>query len=191
MNFLAHIFLSGNDEKLMIGNFIADFVKGNKKNDFPTRIKEGIELHRAIDNYTDHHPITLQSKRRLYPIHHKYSGVIVDVFYDHFLAKNFAKFSPVSLSLYTDNCYDKLMKNSSIFPQPILDFLPFMIERNWLLNYASIEGIDRTLKGIGKRRPFENKFHVAKNDLLENYSSFEEEFLLFFPQLINFASTSQ
>ncbi len=191
MNFLAHIFLSGNDEELLIGNFIADYVKGSKKNDYPGRIREGIELHRAIDDYTDHHPITLQSKKRLYPIHHKYSGVLVDVFYDHFLAKNFDEFSPLPLTVFTENCYAKLVKNNSIFPQTVRDFLPFMIERNWLLNYASIEGIDRTLIGIGKRRPFENKFHLAKNDLLANYSAFEEEFLLFFPQLINFASAER
>jgi acyl carrier protein phosphodiesterase len=189
MNYLAHIFLSGNDNQLMIGNFIADFVKGNKKNNYPDGIKAGIELHRSIDDFTDHHEITSISKSRLYSKQHKYAGPVVDVFYDHFLAKNFSKYSEIPLDEFTSNTYRILQSNLSILPMEVQQFLPYMIERNWLLNYATLDGIDRSLKGIGKRLSFQNNLNTAKEDLVENYSEFEKEFFLFFPQLINFAKS--
>lgn len=189
MNFLAHIYLSGNDNELMIGNFIADFIKGQKKEDFPPQIKKGIELHRAIDDFTDHHPVTSESKRRLYPNHHKYSGVVVDLYYDHFLAKNFSTYSTVSLEVFTFLTYEKILLYKTVLPPRVLEFLPFMIERNWLFNYATIEGIGRTLTGLGKRVSFENRMNEATIDLERHYSSFEEEFSVFFPQLINFAAS--
>src|SRR5436190_15818450 len=140
MNFLAHIYLSGNDHQLMIGNFIADFVKGNKKNDYPDRIRKGIELHRMIDDFTDHHQYTEESKKRLRPKYHKYSGVIVDLYYDHFLAKDFPDFSALSLKDFSERTYRVLKEHWEILPRGVHYFLPFMIERNWLLNYATIEG---------------------------------------------------
>jgi acyl carrier protein phosphodiesterase len=188
MNFLAHIYLSGNDEQLMIGNFIADFVKGQKKNNYPDSIRKGIELHRAIDDFTDHHEITSLSKKRLYANHHKYAGVVVDLFYDHFLAKNFSEYSITPLSQYALQTYNKLESNREILPEGVLMFLPYMIEKNWLLNYATIEGIGRTLSGLGRRVSFQNNMHEATVDLKMNYSDFENEFRLFFPQLITFVS---
>ena len=188
MNFLAHIFLSGNDNELMIGNFIADFIKGRNKNEFPPQITKGIELHRAIDDYTDHHPVTSESKKRLYPVHHKYSAVVVDLFYDHFLAKNFSDYSTVSLDAFASNTYKNITLFSDILPPRVLEFLPYMIERNWLVNYATVEGIGRTLSGLGQRVSFENRMNEATIDLEKHYSDFEEEFSIFFPQLINFVA---
>lgn len=191
MNFLAHIYLSGNDNELMIGNFIADFVKGQKKNDFPPQITKGIELHRAIDDFTDHHPVTLESKKRLYPNHHKYSGVVVDLYYDHFLAKNFSEYSKISLVDFASHTYKNILAFKDVLPPRILEFLPFMIERNWLVNYATVEGIGRTLSGLGKMVSFENRMSEATIDLNRHYSIFEEEFNIFFPQLINFAAAKR
>src|ERR1700752_360781 len=101
LNFLAHIYLSGNDDQLMIGNFIADYVKGKKKDEYPPGIKKGIELHRAIDDFTDHHEITSRSKNRLRSKYGKYSGVITDLYYDHFLASNFSIYHNVPLKEFT------------------------------------------------------------------------------------------
>ncbi len=191
MNFLAHIFLSGNDNELMIGNFIADYIKGKRKSEFPPQITKGIELHRAIDYFTDHHPVTMKSKKRLYPNHHKYSGVVVDLFYDHFLAKNFSTYSIISLDEFASRTYKTILSYTSVLPPRVMDFLPYMIEKNWLVNYATIEGIDRTLSGLGKRVSFENRMNEATIDLNEYYADFEEEFSIFFPQLINFAETKR
>jgi len=173
----------------MIGNFIADFVKGNKKNNYPEGIKAGIELHRSIDDYTDHHELTSISKKRLYPTQHKYAGPVVDVFYDHFLAKNFLLYSEIPLDIFTLNAYQVLQSNQNILPPEVQQFLPYMIERNWLLNYSTLDGIERSLKGISRRLSFQNNLNSAKDDLVEHYSEFEKEFFQFFPQLINFVNS--
>jgi acyl carrier protein phosphodiesterase len=191
MNFLAHIFLSGEDRDLVIGNFIADYVKGIKIDSYPETIRKGILLHRAIDSFTDFHPITSISKQRLYQKHHKYSGPVVDIFYDHFLAKNFSEFSKTPLEDFTKQTYQIITSYSEILPEKVLLFLPFMIERNWLLNYSTVEGIGRTLTGIGKRVSFSNNMHTAWEDLVQNYDLFEDEFFQFFPELITFANSKR
>jgi acyl carrier protein phosphodiesterase len=186
MNFLAHIYLSGNDEEIMIGNFIADFVKGSKKNSYPDKIRKGIELHRSIDDFTDHHTITLSSKDRLRKKYGKYSGVIVDLYYDHFLAANFNEYHSSSLQDFSQETYKTLKQHWNVLPEGVHYFLPFMIERNWLLNYATLEGIGRALSGLSLRVSFENKMAESISDLKEHYKSFESDFREFFPQLIVF-----
>ncbi len=191
MNYLAHLHLSGPNQDILIGNFIADFVKGKAKEDYPEGIRKGIELHRAIDDFTDHHPVTSMSKQRLYPTQGKYSPVVVDMFYDHFLAKNFEAYSEVSLSDFASNVYRIMQDNIMLLPEGVRQFLPYMIERNWLVNYASIEGISRTLKGMSKRVAFSNQMHTAENDLIQGYNDFENEFSVFFPELITFANAKR
>jgi len=189
MNFLAHIYLSGDDEELMIGNFIADFVKGNKKNDYPERICKGIVLHRMIDDYTDHNAITERSKARLRKKYGKYSGIIVDLYYDHFLAANFEEYQSESLKDFSHKTYSTLKKNWDALPEGVHYFLPFMIERNWLVNYATVEGIGRALSGLSIRVSFENKMAESVLDLEEQYCDFETDFREFFPELENFVKT--
>jgi acyl carrier protein phosphodiesterase len=183
MNFLAHIYLSGSNEPLMIGNFIADFVKGKKKDDYPDGIRKGIELHRFIDHFTDHHQVVLQSIRRVQPRQEKYSGVVIDILYDHFLAANFKEFSDVSLQDYSNNTYRVLKENWDALPEGVHYFLPFMIERNWLLNYATIEGIGNALSGLSRRVKYANRMNEAVKDLQENYAELESDFRTFFPEL--------
>ena len=189
VNFLAHIYLSGDNEELMVGNFIADFVKGKRKNDYPDRIRKGIELHRMIDDFTDHHSVTEQSKERLRPNYGKYSGIIVDLYYDHFLAANFEEYHNTSLAEFSQKTYSTLQRHWALLPEGVHYLLPFMVERNWLLNYATIEGIGRALSGLSIRVSFENKMGEAIHDLQEHYDAFESDFRLFFPLLENFVKT--
>lgn len=186
MNFLAHIFLSGDNEERMVGNFIADFVKGNKLLDYPDEIRKGIELHRKIDFFTDHHAITSRSKDPLRTKYRHYSGVIVDLYYDHFLAKNFGDYSSSDLKSYSERTYEIIKAYDSFLPPGVRYFLPFMIERNWLLNYASIEGLNRALTGLSKRVSFENRMNEAIHDLEAAYPALEADFREFFPDLITF-----
>ena len=183
MNFLAHIYLSGDDERLMIGNFIADFVKGKKKDDYPVDIRKGIELHRFIDHFTDHHEIVLNSIRRIHDSQEKYSGVVVDILYDHFLAANFSEFSEIPLQEFSQRTYRVLNANWESLPSGVHYFLPFMVERNWLLNYATIDGIGRALTGLSKRVKYQNNMSEAVKDLQLNYTWLESDFRLFFPEL--------
>jgi len=186
LNFLAHIYLSGDNEERMIGNFIADFVKGKKMFDYPHGIQKGIALHRKIDYFTDHHEVTARSKEPLRKKYRHYSGVIVDLYYDHFLAKNFRDYSQIDLGEYTHNTYEILSRNMAGLPVEVQQFLPYMIERNWLLNYAHLQGLSRTLTGLSKRVNFENRMDEAIQDLEAGYPAFEADFREFFPELITF-----
>ncbi|MCM8570527.1 acyl carrier protein phosphodiesterase [Gramella jeungdoensis] len=187
MNFLAHIYLSGDNEQLMVGNFMADSVKGKKYLKYPTDIKNGIILHRAIDYYTDTHEIFKQSTQRLFPIYGHYSGIIVDIFYDHFLAANWKDYSSTPLKEYTLKFYEVLEKNYEILPFRVKSFLPYMVNDNWLLSYSKIEGIEKVLKGMNNRTGRKSGMHHSVNELREYYSQFENEFKMFFKELIQFS----
>ena len=188
MNFLAHIYLSGEDEELIIGNFIADSIKGKKYLDYPEGIQKGIILHRAIDYYTDTHPIVRKSTSRLFDKYSHYSSVIVDILYDHFLAHNWKDYSDVPLNVFVTRFYGLLQANIHVLPKNVQQFLPFMIRDNWLLSYASIEGIGRILQQMNDRTNKVSKMNFAVNELRMHYGDFEKEFSLFFNELQIFVS---
>lgn len=187
MNYLAHIYLSGEDEELKIGNFIADSVKGKQFIHFPLRVQKGIILHRAIDTYTDTHPTVSKSSGRLFEKYSHYSRVIVDIYYDHFLAANWADYSNIPLEVYVNNFYELLQQNKNILPARVKQFMPYMIRDNWLLSYASIEGIGKILWQMNQRTGRKSKMDLAVKDLKEHYDLFETEFTLFFSDLKNFS----
>jgi len=186
MNFLAHLHLSRNNKNILIGNFIADAVKGNKHANYKKEIQAGILLHREIDNYTDNHPITKKSKQRLNPRYRHYKGVIIDILYDHFLAKNWSLYSEIPLELYADNVYSFLTENIDSFPEELQKLLPSMIQYNWLFNYASLEGIERVLGGMNRRTKGISQMDLAIEDLKLNYNEFEEDFTIFYIDLALF-----
>ncbi|MBI3502554.1 MAG: DUF479 domain-containing protein [Bacteroidetes bacterium] len=180
MNFLAHLYLSGNDEQLMIGNFIADSVKGSAYNNFPVGIKKGILLHRAIDFYSDNHPVFLKSVERLRPNYRKYAGVIIDIFYDHYLAKNWKNYSDKPLEQYASEVHSLMLKNILLMPEKSLMFLKYAIRTNRLVSYAGLDGIGEVLYGMSRHTTFKSNMEFAVKDLKEHYSEFENEFKLFF-----------
>lgn len=187
MNFLAHIYLSGKDEDLTVGNFIADSIKGRKYLDYPPGIQKGILLHRAIDSYTDAHPVVRKSAGRLYKNYSHYSPVIVDIFYDHFLASNWDRYSDRPLEDFIADFYLLLQKKFSVLPEAVQQFFPYMVEENWLLSYASIQGIQRILYQMNRRTKGRSKMDEAVKDLKEHYSEFETDFRTFFPDLQEFS----
>ncbi len=188
MNYLAHIYLSGEDEQLKIGNFIADSVKGRKFIGFPEKVKNGIILHRAIDTFTDSHPVVKKSVHRLFPVYSHYSAVIVDILYDHYLAANWDEYSNVPLEKYVAEFYELLNENFEVLPKRVKQFLPYMIRDNWLLNYATIEGIGKILFQMDQRTKNRSQMQLATKELKLYYSEFEEEFRSFFTDLENFCS---
>ncbi len=191
MNFLAHIYLSGDDEGITIGNFIADGIKGRKYLAYPTAIQRGILLHRAIDSYTDDHTTVRQSKKRLRENYGLYSGVIVDILYDHFLAKNWKDYHEQPLAEYVDDFYELLRKNFEILPLRIQRMMPYMIADNWLLSYATIPGISTILNQMNRRAQRRTQRDAGMNfavmELEEYYDEFEAEFTSFFSELIIFS----
>ncbi len=189
MNFLSHLFLSGESEGLLIGNFIADSVKGSTFNQFSPEIQKGILLHRKIDTYTDSHPIVEISKERLRGKYKKYASVIIDIYYDHYLASNWTSYSNESLDEYSKKIYFLINQHKHSFPLKSQLFTKYMLEHNILIGYAHLEGIERVLQGMARRASFVSNMEFAIHDLREHYLLFENEFKLFFPQLQQFVST--
>lgn len=187
MNFLAHIYLSFGDKEITIGNFIADSIRANKYQHLPERVQHGILLHRAIDTYTDSHDIPKKSSKRLHRNYSHYSRVIVDIFYDHFLAKNWYRYSDIPLAVFVDEFYDLLEDNYEILPVGVQRMMPHMIADNWIFNYAKMDGIGKVLNGMNRRTKNKSKMNYAILDLETHYQEFEEEFSLFFDELITFS----
>lgn len=187
MNFLAHIYLSFDDEEVSIGNFIADSIRGNRFRHLPEKVRQGILLHREIDTYTDAHAVHKKSSRRLYENHGHFSRVIVDVLYDHFLAKEWSTYSGEDLPGFTAKFYKLLERHYEILPEPTKQLMPYMIRDNWLLNYATVEGIDRVLNGLYRRTGRKSNMNNAARDFLKHYDLFQAEFSLFFEDLIIFS----
>ena len=188
MNYLAHAYLSGEDEGILIGNFIADAVKGKTMNEYSDEVRRGIILHRFIDEFTDNHPLHKASRAKLHQRYGHYSGVLIDIFYDHFLAKNWQDYSKVSLEEYTDWLYKLLGDHRQILPERIQYMLKYMIPQNWLLNYAHFEGIGRVLRGMANRAKFESQMEHGVDELKLYYNEFEKEFRQFFPELKTFVN---
>ena len=186
MNFLSHLYLSGDSEGLLIGNFIADSVKGSTFNNFSPEIQKGILLHRKIDSFTDAHPIVEISKTRLRPKYKKYASVIVDIYYDHYLAVNWENYSNKSLDQYTKGIYFIIEKHKHTFPLKSQMFTKYMLEYNILSAYAHFEGIEKVLQGMSRRASFVSNMEYAIHDLKEHYPLFETEFKEFFPELQQF-----
>ena len=184
MNYLAHVYLSGNHNLLKIGNFMADSIKGNDYEKFDTEIKKGILLHRHIDSFTDSHPIYRKSKHRLHEKYGLYSGVIMDILYDHFLAKNWSIYSDEKLEKYANDFYKLLEANRNILTDKIISMMPYMIARNWFVSYATISGMEMILFQMDYKTKHRANMQEAILELKDFYFEFESEFFLFFEELI-------
>ncbi|OOM07489.1 ACP phosphodiesterase [Clostridium saccharobutylicum] len=189
MNYLAHIYLSDNSEKNMLGNFLGDFVNKSLENEFEYSIRQGIFMHKKLDTFTDSHPDFLNSRKRISEINRRLSGVLIDIFYDHFLAKNWYEYSSISLEEYSENFYNILKRFSYCLPDKLIKRMPFIIEENWLVSYRNISGIEITVERIAKR--FSNTKHPLINpidELINNYESLENDFKCFYPHAIEYAN---
>jgi acyl carrier protein phosphodiesterase len=187
VNYLAHIYLSFDDPQLSLGNFIADRVRGRDYLKYPGRVQQGILLHRAIDAFTDSHTIPRASSKRLHSRYHHYSRVIVDIYYDHFLARLWDNYSKTPLEDYTEDFYGLLQDNLDWLPESIQQMSSYMISDNWLLNYREFEGLERVFHGMNRRTSMKSGMDTAVEDLEMYYPDFEAEFRPFFEDLIIFS----
>ncbi|WP_136669188.1 ACP phosphodiesterase [Flavobacterium sp. H122] len=184
MNFLAHIYLSGDNELLKIGNFMADGIRGKDYLHFDPEIQKGVLLHRLIDTFTDAHPVYRQSKHRLHEKYGHYSGVIMDIFYDHFLAKNWSNYHEKNLDSYADDFYQSLQNNYDQLTEKTKKMMPYMIGRNWFVSYATVGGLEMILFQMDYRTKHRANMPEAINELLLFHNEFENEFTIFFDELI-------
>ncbi len=183
MNFLAHLFLSPVDEDITFGNFIADSVKGKAFYAYNEAVQKGILYHRFIDQYTDTHEQVRLSKERLSAKFGKFSGVIVDIYYDHFLAANWHVYSNSSLNEFAQRHYQTIESRFEQLPQKSKRIFPYMRSQDWLSNYSDLAFLQKVFEGMAKRTSFESQMEQATPYLLMHYKAFAYDFRQFFPQL--------
>lgn len=186
MNFLAHTYLSGSNEEVIVGNFMGDYVKGRNYLLFPEEVKKGILIHRDIDSFTDMHLITRRNKQRVAARYHKYAGIIIDIFYDHFLASLWDEYSDLPLQDYVNRTYDLLKRNYKVLPEAIKRWFPTFLENNWMMTYRTVDGIELVLERMSANTSLPNHASYATDVLKEQYSVFEEDFREFFPLIVAF-----
>lgn len=162
---------------------MADGIHGKHFENFPLEVQKGIILHRGIDTFSDAHLVFRKSTKRLHQNYHHYSGVIVDVFYDHFLAKNWSNYSDEKLDEFVERFYQSLHNNYDILTERTKTIMPYMIQHNWLVSYQTIEGINRILTQMDSRTNNQSRMRFATQELSEFYSEFEYEFTDFFEEL--------
>lgn len=186
MNYLAHLYLSGEEDEVKIGNFIGDYVKGRDYENYPKLIKKGILLHRGIDDFTDRHPIVRKTKTVFQEKYRKYSGIIVDILFDHYLSRNWEKFSSEPLVQYIHGIHELLKANINMLPPPVQRFVPSFIEKNWIRAYQTLEGVELVLNRMSMRTSLPDNSHSAITGIQANYQLFDDNFNEYFPQLVEF-----
>ncbi len=192
MNFLAHFFLSNKIESIIIGNFLGDFVRGNKYKNYPEQIAKGIMLHRHIDTFTDKHPIVLQTNKRLHADFGKYAPVITDIYYDHFLGVHFDKYKfdnqseNSNLNDFSLFIYETLKRNYDILTPLAQQVFLRMQKQDWLTHYATLYGMEQSLNGLSRRAKYSTNLYESYDFLKENYFIIENDFTAFFPDIIQF-----
>jgi acyl carrier protein phosphodiesterase len=184
MNYLAHAYLSFQHPKIMIGNLIADYVKGSQFTQYEQEIQAGIRLHRAIDSFTDQHLLVKECRDLLKPHFRHSAGVFIDIFFDYFLANDTRYFPPDALYPFTQEVYLNLLHHEAILSEPMIHFFSHMKQSNWLLGYQYEEGISRSVHGICKRHPVLGDPAHAMILFQENRSEIQQRFHTFFPELI-------
>ena len=188
MNFLTHLFLSSGPPELLVGNLMGDFVKGNLDGRFPPGIKQGILLHREIDSFTGQNWHFLRSKRRLDRSFGLYRGVLVDLFYDHFLAANWEDYADVPLSAFISDAWRILCEHKEFLPDKLQRIMPFIF-RDWLPSYSDIGGIAAVLQRISLRLKRANRLGEGAEELSRHYEELYGDFLKFIPELIAFSGS--
>jgi len=189
VNYLAHFYLSFDQEPLIVGNLLGDFVRGRldhpRNAHYNSAIKQGVLLHRQIDLFTDTHPVGKHCRQELPEAFGKYKGVVMDMYFDYFLAKNFAEFHPESLAVFTKKVYVILDKNRTILPKEAISMVDSMIKYDWLYHYQFQEGMSRSFAGMSRRFAFLKGIERADEELFTHEQRYENYFRTFFPDLVN------
>ncbi len=188
MNYLAHLYLAGDHPESRVGALMGDFVKGNVDPRLSPRLRAGILQHRRIDVYTDAHPVTAISRRRIQPPYRRYAGILVDVYYDHFLARHWDRYSALPLRAFTRAAYGALEAYFPQLPPAMGRRVSHMLATDLLMSYREIDGVAQALRGIHGRLKRDNPLDSAIGELIRLYPQLEGDFQVFFPQLVDYAA---
>ncbi|RKD86180.1 acyl carrier protein phosphodiesterase [Mangrovibacterium diazotrophicum] len=184
MNYLAHLYLSGESDEMMLGNFIGDYVKGQQYLRYSEDVQKGILLHRAIDSFTDTHPVVKEAADFFRPAYGRYSGIVTDVIFDHFLAKYWREYSPYTLRQFAKHVHAVLLSNFFQLPNRVKGFLPFLIQHKRLESYAQLDGIQQSLHIMAHRTSLPDHTNEAIAVLERNFAELKELFERFFEELV-------
>ncbi len=184
MNYLAHLLLAGRTEASRLGALLGDFMLGQELAAFPPPVQGGIRLHREVDRFTDAHPVFRRSRSRLDPRTRCFAGVIVDVFYDHFLARGWDAWCEQPLSGFAAEIYGMLGRRLPELPPRMQHVVPFMIREDWLTSYRETEHVGRALRRMSRRLKRENPLGEAIGELHAHYRELQSDFDAFFPELV-------
>jgi len=186
MNYLAHTYLSGENDEIKVGNFLGDWVKGSDYLKYAENVRTGIILHRNIDSFTDQHPIVHLSASRFQSRYFKYSGVIIDILYDHFLASNWKDFCDISLREYVNRIHNVMLNNLELLPERMKNYMAGFMNERWIERYATLEGIRDVLETMSNRTSLPKETEFAIGIMEAYYDVFHHEFFDFFSQIIEF-----
>ncbi len=184
MNYLAHLLISPDDGLSRLGNVMADFMRGVKHESLPEKVWEGIQLHRAVDGYTDSHEIFKDLRRFFSPEKRRFSGIVLDVVFDHFLIRHWEKYTTKDFNTFVDVCYSDLWSHHDLMPERMELVVRWMIKRDWIRSYAELEHVGRALDGLAGRLKLRHDFHGSIEEVHEHYDAIETGFLIFFPDLL-------
>lgn len=189
MNYLAHLYLAEASEAGLVGNLMGDFVKGRPEGwDYPGEIRRGILLHRRVDSFTDQHPVFRASRARLAPAYRRYGGIIVDLAYDHFLARDWPAYHDEPLPAFAARAYRALAHHHHRLPTRLQRIAPIMSAQDWLSAYQALEGIERSLAGMARRLSRPTPLAAAGGELRRHYTALEADFRAFIPELRAYAA---
>jgi len=186
MNYLAHLYLAGNEPDAVIGSLMGDFVKGHVDPALSPALRHAIMQHRRIDSFTDAHPLVRRSKQRIRPEFRRYAGILVDVFYDHFLATEWRSYAEVPLDAFAAYAYDQVSRHLPTLPSRMQRSMHYMVANDLLTSYRTIDGIERALRGIETRLRRPSRLGESVAELENAYGALRDDFIEFFPQLIGF-----
>lgn len=186
LNFLAHLYLSPPGEDALLGSLLGDFVKGPLEPLPQSPLTRAIALHRKLDLFTDSHPMVLASKARVSAGRRRFAGVMVDLFYDHFLARDWREFHDEPLDAFSRRVYGMLERRFAELPPRLQRMAPHMIAGDWLGSYAEVDAVGEALDRIGTRLRGDNRLYGSADELRAQYAGFEADFRDFMPQALRF-----
>ena len=184
MNYLAHLLISPEDSLSRLGNIMADFMRGVDPEALPEEVWEGIQLHRSVDGFTDSHEVVRDLRKFFSPGKRRFSGIVLDVVFDHFLIKHWEKYTSEDFNIFVDKCYADLWQHRELMPPRMEMVVGWMIKRDWIRSYAELDHVGRALDGLAGRLKLKHDFHGSIEEVHEHSESIEAGFLTFFPELL-------
>lgn len=191
MNYLAHLYLSQDNGLSKAGNLMADFLKQADLSIQPVAILKGIDNHRATDKFTDSHPAVTRLRTEFDPAFRRFVPIMLDVTFDHMLAKSWHDFHELDLVEFTKHAHQQLSEVEQYMPDLMRNRLRGMAKEGWLARYVSTDTVDKTLIAISNRIRFENNLDEAYREVIKQYDVIEETFHAFFPELVDHIQTQK